>query len=159
MSLLFRFHGKAFDKANAARLLLNGEEPSADEVVRIIRRQGLKAKIIPSSPERLPLVHLPALARGKVGGYFILAKAVDGKVLIQRPNQSPKSLSFSELAEIWDKNLGPVDKVDSQRARTVIQHCFWGGRVGTRRSIERAMGVDWGTVAIRTRPQVETGAG
>jgi hypothetical protein len=55
--------------------------------------------------------------------------------------------------------LGPVDKVGSQTARTVIQHCFLGGRVGAWRSIERAMGIDWGTVAIRTWPQVETGAG
>jgi len=105
LSILFRFHGRAFDRENAARLLLAGTEPTADEVIRLVRRQGLKAKIVTSAPERLAFVPLPALARDKDGRYFILAKAAEDKVLIQRPKQPPTSLTFAELTEIWDANL------------------------------------------------------
>lgn len=105
LAVLFRFHGKAFDREGAARLLVQGHEPTADEVVRIVRRQGLKAKVVKSVPERLSLVPLPALARSKDGDYFIIAKVADARVLLQKPKQAPSSLSFAELGDLWDGSL------------------------------------------------------
>jgi len=103
--LLFRFHGRAFDKAAATQIVGGDDEPDLDDIIRVVRRQGLKAKAVNSSPERLEFVPLPALAHDKSGQYFILAKAGTNGVLIQRPKQPPASLTFEELAEIWDTSL------------------------------------------------------
>jgi subfamily B ATP-binding cassette protein HlyB/CyaB len=105
LALLFRFHGKAFDSEAAVRLLQAGCRPGTDDIIRIVRRQGLKAKSIKSASERLALVPLPALARDKEGAYFILAKATNDRVLVQRPKQPPRSLSLAELSEQWDTQL------------------------------------------------------
>ena len=105
LSVLFRFHGKAFDRESAARLHVSLEEPDTESLVRIVRRQGLKARAVKSSSDRLHLVPLPALARKKDGGYFILAKIADRRVLIQEPNKPPAGLSLEQIDEIWDGQL------------------------------------------------------
>jgi subfamily B ATP-binding cassette protein HlyB/CyaB len=105
LAILFRFHGKAFDREGAARLLAPEQEPTSDEIVRLVRRQGLKAKSVVSSIERLAFAPLPALARDISGDYFIIAKVADDRVLIQRPNQPPKGLKLPELQEFWDGKL------------------------------------------------------
>jgi subfamily B ATP-binding cassette protein HlyB/CyaB len=51
------------------------------------------------------LTPLPALARDNDGRYFIVAKVVNDRVLIQRPKESPKGLSGEELANLWDGRL------------------------------------------------------
>jgi subfamily B ATP-binding cassette protein HlyB/CyaB len=105
LSILFRFHGKAFDKEAASRLLTGEPNLCSDHLIRAIRRQGMKARLIQAGTQRLPLVHLPALARDLSGRYFIIAKVVDGKALIQRPNGPPKSEKIADLAGYWDGNL------------------------------------------------------
>jgi len=105
LSVLFRFHGKAFDREGAARLHVSLEEPDAQSIVRMAKRQGLKARAVKCSPERLHLVPLPALARKKDGGYFILAKIADRRVLIQEPGKPPAGLSIEEIEAIWDGQL------------------------------------------------------
>lgn len=105
LSLLFRFHGKSFDKASAARLHSSVDEPEPAAIVRIVQRQELKARAVKSSMDRLRHVPLPALAKDERGKYFILAKIADQGVLIQRPKERPASLTFDELSESWDKTL------------------------------------------------------
>ena len=105
LAILFRFHGKAFDRENAARLLDPARDPSSDEVVRMVRRQGLKARALKSTIERIPLVPLPALACAADGTYFIIAKASSEKVLIQRPQEMPKTLNREELTSQWNGML------------------------------------------------------
>nr|WP_245337537.1 hypothetical protein [Shinella sp. HZN7] len=52
--------------------------------------------------------------------------------------------------------LGPVDKVDSQISRSVIQDCFLGGSFGSRRPDRYGMADHRGVVAHRTRQEVPT---
>lgn len=53
-------------------------------------------------------------------------------------------------------HLGPVDKVDSQISRSVIQDCFLGGSFGSRRPDRYGMADHRGVVAHRTRQEVPT---
>jgi subfamily B ATP-binding cassette protein HlyB/CyaB len=105
LALLFRYHGKAFDRESAARLLDSAKPIDADDVIRIARRQGLKAKAIKTKPERLSLAPLPGLACNRDGDYFIVAKVVDDRALLQPPRQSPKSVMLADLAANWDGTL------------------------------------------------------
>ena len=54
------------------------------------------------------------------------------------------------------RTLGPVDKVDSQISRSVIQDCFLGGSFGSRRPDRYGMADHRGVVAHRTRQEVPT---
>ncbi|WP_322883390.1 patatin-like phospholipase family protein (plasmid) [Sinorhizobium medicae] len=54
--------------------------------------------------------------------------------------------------------LGPVDKVDSQISRGVIQDCFLGGGFGTRRPFGYGMADHRGAAAHRTRQEVSARA-
>jgi len=50
---------------------------------------------------RLQDAPLPAIARGRGGDFFILARVKDGEVLVQWPGQPPKTLSMADLSAIW----------------------------------------------------------
>lgn len=105
LALLFRFHGRVFDKPSALRLLPSASTFSVDDIVRLVRRQGLKAKSVAATLARLSVIPLPALAVDVDGNYFILAKVSDDRALIQRPGSSPRSIPFSELSELWKPKL------------------------------------------------------
>lgn len=88
----------------------------ADDLVRAARRLGLKARTIKSEWRRFATTQLPAIAEGRDGRFFILAKAqvetegnrahVDEKVLIQNPlTGRPETLDRAAFEALWSGRL------------------------------------------------------
>lgn len=106
LSVLFRFHGAVFDRGAVERELAGATALSHDNIVKFVRRQGLKARAIRSSLDRLELTPLPALAHGRDGTSFIVAKAGGDKILIHHAATGrPEVISKSELDARWDRTL------------------------------------------------------
>ncbi len=84
--------------ADAAEILHQSGRPALDEaeILRAARRFPVKARAIASTLDRLEGTPLPALAQTKSGGWLVVGKAAEGKVLIQDP--------LAPQAEILDRN-------------------------------------------------------
>jgi subfamily B ATP-binding cassette protein HlyB/CyaB len=91
--------------ANPAEILHQSGRPALDEteMLRAVKRYPVKARVISTTVERLETTPLPALAMLKNGGWLILGKAAEGKVLVQDPLAAqPEILTREALAERWN---------------------------------------------------------
>jgi subfamily B ATP-binding cassette protein HlyB/CyaB len=78
----------------------------ADDVVRLMRRQGLKARRLANTSGPLTGTHLPAYAGQLDGGAIIVAKIDGDKVLIHRGDgHRPELMSRSAFESLWDSSL------------------------------------------------------
>ena len=94
--------------ANAAELLhLSGKARLDDaDLLRLARRFPVKARVIASTIDRLASTPMPALARLRDGGWLVVGRIGDGKVLVQDPRaQAPQALTLEAFAEVWDGRL------------------------------------------------------
>jgi len=94
--------------ASAAELLhLSGSAHlEATDLVRLARRFPVKARLISSNLDRLKTTPLPALARTKDGGWLVVGRIVEEKVLVQDPAApAPEILSPAAFADRWDGQL------------------------------------------------------
>ncbi|QUD88287.1 type I secretion system permease/ATPase [Phenylobacterium montanum] len=94
--------------ANADELLhLSGKAGLGEEdMLRLARRFPIKARAITSDMARLATTPLPALARLRGGGWLVVGRIGDGKVLVQDPNApTPEMLTLEAFAERWDGRL------------------------------------------------------
>jgi subfamily B ATP-binding cassette protein HlyB/CyaB len=94
--------------ANAAEILHQSGKPRMDEadLLRVARRFPVKARFVASTLERLKGTPLPAIARLKDGGWLVIGRMGDGKLLVQSPfARSPEALTFEAFAERWDGHL------------------------------------------------------
>ncbi|HEY2179373.1 MAG TPA: type I secretion system permease/ATPase [Caulobacteraceae bacterium] len=90
--------------ANPDEILHQSGVPALDEteMLRAVKRYPVKARMITTTVERLETTPLPALAKTRAGGWLILGKAAEGKVLVQDPLVSqPEILTREALAERW----------------------------------------------------------
>ncbi|HXU99442.1 MAG TPA: type I secretion system permease/ATPase [Caulobacteraceae bacterium] len=90
--------------ANPDEILHQSGCSSLDEIemLRAVKRYPVKARVINTTVERLETTPLPALGKLKTGGWLILGKAAEGKVLVQDPLVSqPEILTREALAERW----------------------------------------------------------
>ena len=101
--MLARFHGLAADPAQLQHeFAVEGAPFGSDEILHGARKLGLKAKRVKTRLERLPMTPVPAVALDRSGGFFVLARAENGQVLIQDPAVGrPQTVSFEEFAERW----------------------------------------------------------
>ena len=74
-------------------------------LVRAARRLGLKARSVRSSPERLGKVPLPAIAELRDGGFAVLARVSEGRVLVQEGARPPRLLGLDEFRALWTGGL------------------------------------------------------
>jgi ATP-binding cassette, subfamily B, bacterial HlyB/CyaB len=73
------------------------------DMLRYAKRMGLKARCYSTTYERLARTPLPGIAVLRDGGFLLLGKVGDGKVLVQSPRQArPQLMSHAELEEVWD---------------------------------------------------------
>ena len=73
------------------------------EMLLCAKEFGLKARERVINWDRLATMPLPAIAALRDGGYLLLAKAADGKVLVAQPHAArPALLNQAELEAIWD---------------------------------------------------------
>ena len=114
LMLIAALHGIAADEESLRRhygrdLLFNTQS-----IVLAARSLGFHCRQLAQDPERLHLAPLPAMAQGKDGQYFILAKVDQGdapggtergRVLIQRAGEPPQVLSLATFLAQWTGEL------------------------------------------------------
>ncbi len=105
--MLLRFHGQAADaRMLGHRFVAIGEEIDEVPLVRAARQLGLKAKASDSDWNRLDKTPLPAIAGGRDGRWFVLAKCNGKQALIQEMSGGPpRVLTRHELETIWSGRL------------------------------------------------------
>jgi subfamily B ATP-binding cassette protein HlyB/CyaB len=102
---LLRLQGVAAD-AGQIRHRLGTDKIGAPEMLRCARDLGLKARTCRTDWARLARTPLPAIASLRDGGYLVVAKAGDDKVLVQSPlTARPALMTRDELVAAWDGGL------------------------------------------------------
>lgn len=104
---VLRFLQVPADAAQLKHQLGRGEEPfGADEIVRAAKLVKVKARKVSPRFEKLDYLPLPAVAELKDGTFMLLARASDGKVLVQSPVEpKPQTLDRAEFEGIWSGHL------------------------------------------------------
>jgi subfamily B ATP-binding cassette protein HlyB/CyaB len=84
-----------------------GEIPiGVPEMLRYAKQTGLKARVLKTTFARLATTPLPGIAVLRDGGFVLLGKAGDGKVLVQAPfAQRPQLMTQAELEAVWDGRI------------------------------------------------------
>ncbi len=108
LAALLRLHGLPADPAALAHQSGAGDAPAAqDDLLRLARAQGLKAKAVAGRNwDHLVHTPLPAIARRADGGFVILAKIHAGQALIQDGRtMRPETISRAAFEALWDGSL------------------------------------------------------
>lgn len=129
LCMMANFHGIAADPAKLMHEF--GDEPfTASRILLSAKSLNIKAKLANQSPERLDKAPLPAIALGKDGKFFVLARYLPGegapttasadglgapavpdakpkasKVLVQHPGQPPVIQELDEFLAAWTGQL------------------------------------------------------
>ena len=102
---LLRLQGVAAD-AEQIRHRLGTDKIGAPEMLRCAKDFGLKARAYRTDWSRLARTPLPAIAALRDGGFLVVAKAAEDKVLVQSPQTSrPALMTRVELVAVWDGTL------------------------------------------------------
>jgi subfamily B ATP-binding cassette protein HlyB/CyaB len=91
--------------ANAAELLHQSGKPRLDEtdLLRLARRYPVKVRAIDTTGERLTRTPTPFLARTRDGGWWVVGRIGEDKILVQDPAQpAPQALPLEAFRERWD---------------------------------------------------------
>jgi subfamily B ATP-binding cassette protein HlyB/CyaB len=102
---LLHFQGVAADREQI-RHRLGMNKIGAPEMLRCAKDLGLKARAYRTDWSRLARTPLPAIAALRDGGFLVVAKAADDKVLVQLPlAPRPALMTRAELTAVWDGRL------------------------------------------------------
>jgi ATP-binding cassette, subfamily B, bacterial HlyB/CyaB len=105
LTLLLRIYGIPADGDQISHQL-GTRRIGKTEMLRVARELKLKARVRATTFARLATTPLPAIAALKDGGFVVLAKADDKKVLLQAPNEPRPSLMTREQFEaVWNGEL------------------------------------------------------
>lgn len=98
-----RFHGIAADAEQLAHLFQGPGKPfAASEILLAAKSLGLKAKLVESGVSRLRKLPLPAIAVDRAGGFVVLARVDDERVLVHDPGEGrPQALSYADWEAQW----------------------------------------------------------
>ena len=102
---LLRCHGIAADPGQIRHRLGIAQIGVAD-MLRCAKIFGLKARVQKTTWERLAVTPLPGVAVLRDGGFLILGKVADGKLLVQWPMvPQPETMTQAELEAIWNGDI------------------------------------------------------
>src|SRR5258706_880091 len=102
---LLRLRGVGAD-SGTIRTRLGTDKIGAPEMLRCAKDLGLKARAYRTDWSRLAKTPLPAIAALRDGGFLVVAKAAEDKVLVQSPlAPRPSLMTRAELLSIWDGGL------------------------------------------------------
>ena len=102
---LLHLKGVAADREQI-RHRLGTNKIGASEILRCAKDFGLKVRSCRTDWSRLAKMPLPALASLRDGGFMVVAKASEDKVLVKSPQDSrPALMTRAELLEVWDGDL------------------------------------------------------
>src|ERR1700681_3032448 len=103
--MLLRFHGVGADPAQIRHQCGTAAIGTSD-MIRCAKELGLNARAVKSSWARLATTPLPAIAVLKDGGFLLLGKVGDDKVVVQSPQTPrPELMTRGDLEAIWDGRL------------------------------------------------------
>jgi len=103
--LLLRIHGIGAD-AGQIRHRCGTATIGVTEMLRCAKELGLKARASNTKWDRLTGTPLPGIAALRNGGFLILGKASEDKVLVQHPSSSkPELMTRVEFEAVWDGRL------------------------------------------------------
>ena len=103
--MLLRFHGLSVDTAQI-RHQFGTDAIGMPEMLRCARQLGLKASQSRTQWDRLARTPLPEIAALRDGGFLLLGKASEDKILVQAPDsQRPRLMTRAELDAVWDGRL------------------------------------------------------
>ena len=103
--LLLRIHGVGAD-VEQIRHSCATANIGVNEMLRCAKEFGLKARVSTTSWERLSGTPLPGIAALRDGGFLILGKVADDKVLVQYPaSPRPEALTRQQFESMWDGRL------------------------------------------------------
>jgi subfamily B ATP-binding cassette protein HlyB/CyaB len=105
LTSLLQLHGIGVDPEQVRHSF--GEIPiGVSEMLRYAKQTGLKARVLKTTFVRLATTPLPGIAVLRDGGFLLLGKAGDGKVLVQSPlAQRPQLMTQAELEAVWDGRI------------------------------------------------------
>ena len=100
--MLLRFQGIAAD-AGQLRHRLAGRRAGVPEILRCAKEMGVKARSFTTSWKRLQTVPMPAIAALKDGGFLVIGKAGDDRIMVQLPGEArPRTMMQMEFEEAWN---------------------------------------------------------
>ncbi len=103
--MLLRFHGIGADPAQIRHQCGTPAVGVAD-MIRCAKELGLKARELKTSWARLTTTPLPAIAALKDGGFLLLGKLGDDKIVVQSPKSPrPELMTKEELEAVWDGRI------------------------------------------------------
>jgi ATP-binding cassette, subfamily B, bacterial HlyB/CyaB len=102
LASLLKFHGIGVDPAQVMHRF-GGSPIGISEMLRYAKQTGLKARVYTTTFARLHRLALPGIVALRDGGFLLLGKAGDGKVLVQSPLfPRPQLMTQAELEAVWD---------------------------------------------------------
>jgi subfamily B ATP-binding cassette protein HlyB/CyaB len=103
--MMLRIHGIGAD-AEQIRHRSATATIGVNEMLRSAKELGLKARVSNTAWDRLSVTPLPGIAVLRDGGFLILGKVAEDKVLVQHPTSSrPEVLSREQFEDKWDGQL------------------------------------------------------
>jgi ATP-binding cassette, subfamily B, bacterial HlyB/CyaB len=105
LTSLLRLHGIGVDPEQVRHSF--GEIPiGVSEMLRHAKQTGLKARVLKTTFVRLATTPLPGIAVLRDGGFLLLGKTGDGKVLVQSPlAPRPQLMTQAEFEAVWDGRI------------------------------------------------------
>jgi subfamily B ATP-binding cassette protein HlyB/CyaB len=102
LALAFSLTGTAFDVDRARREYLRaGARAELNDLIRIARAEGYKARKGASSVARLDALSLPLIAERKDGSFFVIGRKNATSVLVGKAGGPPQEWSREKLGEEW----------------------------------------------------------
>src|SRR5215475_10220172 len=103
--MLLRFQGLSIDPGQV-RHQLGTDRIGVPEMLRCASQLGLKARESKTRWDRLARTPLPGIAVLRDGGFLLLGKAGEDKILVQAPDSPrPQLMTRAELVAVWDGEL------------------------------------------------------
>jgi ATP-binding cassette, subfamily B, bacterial HlyB/CyaB len=104
--MLLRFHGMPVDAEQLRHRFGTDAAVGIAEMLRCAKEFGLKARAVTTHWTRLSRIALPAIGEGREGGFFLLAKVAEDRVLIHDPNNDqPVVMGRAEFEAAWSGRL------------------------------------------------------
>jgi subfamily B ATP-binding cassette protein HlyB/CyaB len=103
--MLVRFQGMAADPEQI-RHRVGRPSMGVPEMLRCAKDLGLRARAYSSNWRRLISTPLPGIARLKDGGFLVLGKLGEDKILVQSPlGGRPAQMTRAEFEAVWDGHI------------------------------------------------------
>ena len=127
---LLHFQGVAADRGQIGHRL-GSTKIGASEILRCAKELGLKARACRSNWSRLARMPLPAIASLRDGGFMVVAKAAEEKILVQSSQElRPALMTRAEFLATWDGGLILMTRRAGLSARSInigisSAKCWW----------------------------------